>query len=163
MEEQSTRLNFIKFLSTFMCRWILWWKCQKEIALEMLRYPIHDVELWAFTFLKQDTIFVCVNTALPLQRLKSCWRSTGFWSTSCWHRMIFKRTWSTRPGLIWKPLSMSITALLSGKVKVYRGICSDVVEVGYKNRTHCFICKRSGNSPQFLCEVSGCKIKWRLP
>ena len=28
--------------------------------------------------------------------------------------------------------------LLSGKVKVYRGICSDVVEVGYENRTHCF-------------------------
>ena len=51
---------------------------KKEIALEMLRYPIHDDELWALTFLKQDTIFVCVNTALPLQRLKSCWRSTGF-------------------------------------------------------------------------------------
>ena len=32
----------------------------------MLRYPIHDDELWALTFLKQDTIFVCVNTALPL-------------------------------------------------------------------------------------------------
>ena len=39
---------------------------KKEIALEMLRYPIHDDELWALTFLKQDTIFVCVNTALPL-------------------------------------------------------------------------------------------------
>lgn len=34
---------------------------KKEIALEMLRYPIHDDELWALTFLKQDTIFVCVN------------------------------------------------------------------------------------------------------
>ena len=30
---------------------------KKEIALEMLRYPIHDDELWALTFLKQDTIF----------------------------------------------------------------------------------------------------------
>lgn len=39
---------------------------KKEIALELLRYPIHDDELWALTFLKQDTIFVCVNTALPL-------------------------------------------------------------------------------------------------
>ena len=35
---------------------------KKEIALEMLRYPIHDDELWALTFLKQDTIFVCVNS-----------------------------------------------------------------------------------------------------
>lgn len=32
----------------------------------MLRYPIHDDELWALTFLKQDTIFVFVNTAFPL-------------------------------------------------------------------------------------------------
>ena len=39
---------------------------KKEIALELLRFPIHDDELWALTFLKQDTIFVCVNTALPL-------------------------------------------------------------------------------------------------
>ena len=42
---------------------------KKEIALEMLRYPIHDDELWALTFLKQDTIFVCVNTALPLKTI----------------------------------------------------------------------------------------------
>ena len=49
------------------------------------------------------------------------------------------------------------------KIEVYRGICSDILEVGYENRTHCFICKRSGNSPQFLCEVSGRKIKRRLP
>lgn len=39
---------------------------KKEIALELLRYPIYDDELWAFTFLKQDTFFVCVNTTLPL-------------------------------------------------------------------------------------------------
>ncbi len=39
---------------------------KKEIALELLRFPIFDDELWALTFLKQDTIFVCVNTALPL-------------------------------------------------------------------------------------------------
>ena len=42
---------------------------KKEIALELLRYPIHDDELWALTFLKQDTIFVCVNTALPLKTI----------------------------------------------------------------------------------------------
>lgn len=39
---------------------------KKEINLEMLRFPIRDDELWALTFLKQNTIFVCVNTALPL-------------------------------------------------------------------------------------------------
>lgn len=39
---------------------------KKEISLELLRYPIHDDELWALTFLKKDTFFVCVNTALPL-------------------------------------------------------------------------------------------------
>ena len=38
---------------------------KKEIALELLRFPVHDEELWALTFLKQDTIFACVNTALP--------------------------------------------------------------------------------------------------
>lgn len=49
------------------CEWhIQNYARKKEIALEMLRYPIHDDELWALTFLKQDTIFVCVNTALPL-------------------------------------------------------------------------------------------------
>ena len=42
---------------------------KKEIALELLRFPIHDDELWALTFLKQDTIFVCVNTALPLEAI----------------------------------------------------------------------------------------------
>ena len=42
---------------------------KKEIALELLRFPIHDDELWALTFLKQDTIFVCVNTALPLKTI----------------------------------------------------------------------------------------------
>ncbi|MBN2919452.1 MAG: ImmA/IrrE family metallo-endopeptidase [Lactobacillus sp.] len=39
---------------------------KKEISLELLRFPIYDDELWALTFLKQNTIFVCVNTTLPL-------------------------------------------------------------------------------------------------
>lgn len=39
---------------------------KKEIQLEILRFPITDDELWAFTFLKSDTIFVCVNISLPL-------------------------------------------------------------------------------------------------
>ncbi len=39
---------------------------KKEITLELLRFPIYDDELWALTFLKQDTIFVCVNSSLPL-------------------------------------------------------------------------------------------------
>ncbi len=39
---------------------------KKEITLELLRFPIYDDELWALTFLKQDTIFACVNSSLPL-------------------------------------------------------------------------------------------------
>ena len=38
---------------------------RKEIKLELLRFPINDDELWAFTFLKQGTIFMYVNTMLP--------------------------------------------------------------------------------------------------
>ena len=57
---------------------------KKEIALEMLCYLIHDDELWVLTFLKQDTIFVCVNTALRfvssfLLRRMSCIISTAMW------------------------------------------------------------------------------------
>lgn len=39
---------------------------KKEIPLELLRYPIHDEELWAMTFLKQGTIFACINSELAL-------------------------------------------------------------------------------------------------
>ena len=39
---------------------------KRELALEILRYPFKDDELWAFTFLKKGTIFLCVNTELPL-------------------------------------------------------------------------------------------------
>ena len=38
---------------------------KKEIKLELIRFPIYDKELWALTFLKKDTIFVCINTTLP--------------------------------------------------------------------------------------------------
>jgi Zn-dependent peptidase ImmA (M78 family) len=41
---------------------------KKEISLEIMRYPFHDDELWAFTFLKAGTIFVCVNSDLPICR-----------------------------------------------------------------------------------------------
>lgn len=34
--------------------------------LELLRYPFHDDELWALTFMKKGTIFVCVNSDLAL-------------------------------------------------------------------------------------------------
>ena len=37
-----------------------------ELALEVLRYPFRDDELWAFTFVKKGTIFLCVNTELPM-------------------------------------------------------------------------------------------------
>lgn len=39
---------------------------RKELPLEVLRYPFRDDELWAFTFVKQGTVFLCVNTDLPL-------------------------------------------------------------------------------------------------
>lgn len=39
---------------------------KKEITLEILRFPIHDEELWAMTFLKKGTIFVCINSELAL-------------------------------------------------------------------------------------------------
>lgn len=39
---------------------------KRDIPLEVLRYPFKDDELWAFTFVKQGTIFLCVNSELPL-------------------------------------------------------------------------------------------------
>lgn len=39
---------------------------KKELSLEVLRYPFKDDELWAFTFVKKGTVFLCVNTDLPI-------------------------------------------------------------------------------------------------
>ena len=39
---------------------------KRELSLEVLRYPFRDNELWAFTFVKKGTIFVCVNTEIPM-------------------------------------------------------------------------------------------------
>ena len=39
-----------------------------DVSLEILRYPFRDEELWAFTFLKKGTIFVCINSELPLNK-----------------------------------------------------------------------------------------------
>ena len=39
-------------------------KCEQPI--ELFRYPFKDNELWAFTFAKKDTVFLCVNSELPL-------------------------------------------------------------------------------------------------
>lgn len=39
---------------------------KRELSLEVLRYPFGDDELWAFTFIKKGTIFLCVNTELPM-------------------------------------------------------------------------------------------------
>lgn len=39
---------------------------KRELSLEVLRYPFKDNELWAFTFVKKGTIFLCVNTDLPM-------------------------------------------------------------------------------------------------
>lgn len=39
---------------------------KRDLTLEVLRYPIRDDELWAFTFVKKGTIFLCVNSALAM-------------------------------------------------------------------------------------------------
>lgn len=39
---------------------------KNDISIEILRYPYHDAELWAFTFLKKGTIFICINSELSL-------------------------------------------------------------------------------------------------
>lgn len=39
---------------------------KRELSLEILRYPFKDDELWAFSFVKKGTIFLCVNTELPM-------------------------------------------------------------------------------------------------
>lgn len=39
---------------------------KRELSLEILRYPFGDDELWAFTFVKKGTIFLCVNSELPM-------------------------------------------------------------------------------------------------
>lgn len=39
---------------------------KKEISLEILRYPFYDEELWAITFVKKGTIFLCINTELAM-------------------------------------------------------------------------------------------------
>jgi Zn-dependent peptidase ImmA (M78 family) len=39
---------------------------KRELPLEMLRYPFKDDELWAFTFVKKGTIFLCVNSDLAM-------------------------------------------------------------------------------------------------
>ena len=45
---------------------------KRELALEVLRYPFRDDELWAFTFVKKGTIFLCVNTELPMCKQIFC-------------------------------------------------------------------------------------------
>lgn len=39
---------------------------KRELLLEILRYPFQDEELWAFTFVKKGTIFLCVNSELSM-------------------------------------------------------------------------------------------------
>lgn len=39
---------------------------KRELSLEILRYPFKDDELWAFTFVKKGTIFLCVNADLSI-------------------------------------------------------------------------------------------------
>lgn len=38
---------------------------QNEMSLELMRFPMKDEELWAFSFEKEGTLFVCINTSLP--------------------------------------------------------------------------------------------------
>lgn len=39
---------------------------KRNLSLEILRYPFKDDELWAFTFVKKGTVFLCVNSDLPV-------------------------------------------------------------------------------------------------
>lgn len=39
---------------------------KRNLSLEILRYPFKDDELWAFTFVKKGTVFLCVNSDLPM-------------------------------------------------------------------------------------------------
>lgn len=39
---------------------------KRELSLEILRYPFNDAELWAFTFVKKGTVFLCVNSELSM-------------------------------------------------------------------------------------------------
>jgi Zn-dependent peptidase ImmA (M78 family) len=39
---------------------------QKEVPFKLLRFPIDDTELCAFTRIKKGTIFATINTAIPL-------------------------------------------------------------------------------------------------
>lgn len=39
---------------------------KRELSLEILRYPFKDDELWAFTFVKKGTVFLCVNSGLAI-------------------------------------------------------------------------------------------------
>ena len=39
---------------------------KRELSVEILRYPFKDEELWAFTFVKKGTLFLCVNSELSM-------------------------------------------------------------------------------------------------
>ncbi len=39
---------------------------KRDLSLEILRYPFKDDELWAFTFVKKGTVFLCINSDLPV-------------------------------------------------------------------------------------------------
>lgn len=39
---------------------------KRELPVEILRYPFKDEELWAFTFVKKGTLFLCVNSELAI-------------------------------------------------------------------------------------------------
>ena len=39
---------------------------QNGIKAEVLRYPFYDNDLWAIAFIKEDTVFICINTDLEL-------------------------------------------------------------------------------------------------
>ena len=41
---------------------------KKDIPLEILSYPCNDAELWALTLKKKGTIFVCINSELPISK-----------------------------------------------------------------------------------------------
>lgn len=39
---------------------------KRGLPFELLRYPFMDDELWALTFIKKGTVFLCINSGLPV-------------------------------------------------------------------------------------------------
>ena len=103
---------------------------KKEIALELLRFPIHDDELWALTFLKQDTIFVPkLVVGLTIDQLRTDYIEAF---SALYGERGFKRLWkegriylNAEYDFINVDKSSSVAAIYSGTTPYTNGIVGD--------------------------------------